>query len=174
MCITVLCQLLCKPNCCGESLNAAQGAVYLGRGWFLPPHWNTPKGLWKPVWCLVSFFSSLLSRSVFLTKMSLTQWALIQLAVPPLKIHGWCGGKHSLTATAETCVQLQLGRVFQHDYVGGWEAIEGSCPCHCSSNFRCLVVGAWMEGNSIWRIPLTFRCNAQCIKEEAHCCLHPP
>lgn len=30
-----------------ESSNAVQGAVYLGHGWFVPPHLNASKGLIK-------------------------------------------------------------------------------------------------------------------------------
>lgn len=57
MCILLYCLLLCKPNCCRESFNAVQGTVYLGHGWFVPPHWNASKRLWMGVWYFVFFLS---------------------------------------------------------------------------------------------------------------------
>lgn len=47
MCFPVFCLLLCKPGCCRESLHAAQGSVYLGHGWRVPPHRNASKGAVK-------------------------------------------------------------------------------------------------------------------------------
>lgn len=64
MCILLCCLLLCKPDCCRESFNAVHGTVYLGHGWFVPPHWNASKGLWKGVWYFVFSLSDFFSKTV--------------------------------------------------------------------------------------------------------------
>lgn len=85
MCILVHCLALCKPYCNWEAFNAVQGTVYLGHGWFVPPHWNAFETLWKKAWYFEGWCALSLSLSLRFMKMSLTQWAVFLVSCSALR-----------------------------------------------------------------------------------------
>ena len=92
VCIPTYCLLLCKPDCCGESVNAVPGPVYLGHGWCVPPH-RASKELWKPVWC----FPPLSHRPSHKTVLDTVGNNSVRC--PAWRSGGGAGAEHSPTST---------------------------------------------------------------------------